>query len=243
MSEFPMPKRTIIRTQISSRHLAEGQRSIRIYLPPGYNELLTYPVVYCQDGEQFFNYGRIATTAQQLIWEEGLEPFIIVGIDVDIAKRTSEYNPDGALHQRYLAFIAEELVPFMESNYRGRPDRDARILAGDSLGGSVSVHLALQYPSLFNKIICYSGAFYPTSTYLISLERDLRNLELYMIVGLQETAFTSDQGTFNFVDMNRTMRDMLMERGATIHYSEHEGDHVWGFWQQHVGASLRAFLN
>ena len=58
-------------------------RSLRIYLPPGYNELLSYPVIYCQDGEQFFNFGRIATTITRCILDEGLEPAIVVGVDVN----------------------------------------------------------------------------------------------------------------------------------------------------------------
>ena len=58
-------KRTIVKDEVTSVLLGEN-RSLRIYLPPGYNELLSYPVIYCQDGEQFFNFGRIATTLTRL---------------------------------------------------------------------------------------------------------------------------------------------------------------------------------
>ncbi len=88
-------KRTIVKETVPSRYLPEGQRELRIFLPPGYNEILSYPVVYCQDGEDFFNFGRIATQANKLILEEDMEPFIIVGVDVDKQKRTAEYAPDG----------------------------------------------------------------------------------------------------------------------------------------------------
>ncbi len=46
-------KRTIVKEDLHSTFLEE-RRSLRVYLPPGYSELLTYPVIYCQDGEQFF---------------------------------------------------------------------------------------------------------------------------------------------------------------------------------------------
>ncbi len=82
MSHEKYYKRTIVKESLYSTALGE-ERSLRIFLPPGYNELASYPVIYCQDGEQFFNYGRIATTATRLILDEGIDPFIIVGVDVD----------------------------------------------------------------------------------------------------------------------------------------------------------------
>ena len=131
-------KRTINKEVVTSRHLPEGARNLRVYLPPGYNELLSYPVVYCQDGEEFFNFGRIATIANQLILDEGVEPFIIVGVDVDKKLRTAEYSPDGDRHEGYVSFFGEELIPFIEEKYPVRGSHPNRILAGDSLGGSVS---------------------------------------------------------------------------------------------------------
>ncbi|RAP78235.1 alpha/beta hydrolase [Paenibacillus montanisoli] len=236
-------KRTIVKDVVSSRFLPEGFRDIRVYLPPGYNELLSYPVVYCQDGEQFFNFGRIATIANQLVLDEGIEPFIIVGVDVDIKMRTAEYAPDGGRHAGYVAFIGEELIPYVESKYAARREAGARILAGDSLGGSVSFHIAITYPDLFHQVISLSGAFYPVSRAIAEQAEDLSRLELFMIVGLQETAFKSDRGVFDFVAMNREMKAILDAKGAVSHYGEHDGDHVWGFWQQHIPAALRTFLH
>ncbi|SDX77880.1 esterase family protein [Paenibacillus sp. CF384] len=236
-------KRTIVKDVITSQLLPEGSRDLRVYLPPGYNELLSYPVVYCQDGEQFFNFGRIATIANQLILDEGIEPFIIVGVDVDIKLRTAEYAPNGDRHHNYVSFIGEELIPYIESKYAARRDAGARILAGDSLGGSVSLHIALTYPELFHQVISLSGAFYPASREIARKASDLSKLELFMIVGLQETAFKSDSGVFDFVAINREMKAILEAQGATTHYSEHDGDHVWGFWQQHIPDALRTFLH
>jgi enterochelin esterase-like enzyme len=89
MNDSVFLKRTIVKETLWSKHLQE-ERKLRIYLPPGYNEVLSYPVVYCQDGEEFFNFGRIATLAGRLIIEEDVEPFIIVGVEVDVAVRTQE---------------------------------------------------------------------------------------------------------------------------------------------------------
>src|SRR5690242_18270125 len=91
-------KRTIIKDSVTSSHLPEGERGLRLYLPPGYNEILSYPVIYCQDGEDFFSFGRIATQAHAMILDGELEPLVIVGVDVDKSVRTEEYAPDGERH-------------------------------------------------------------------------------------------------------------------------------------------------
>jgi len=235
-------KRTIVKDSIDSQYLLEGARNLRIYLPPGYNEVLSYPVIYCQDGEDFFNFGRIATSAQQLILDEGIEPFIIVGVDVDKSVRTEEYSPDGTRHQAYVDFFALELLPFIESKYPVRNTPEERILAGDSLGGTVSLHIALQHPDLFTRIISMSGAYYEASQAIVAATGDLDWLNIFMIVGLQEDAYETDRGVYNFVELNRTMHALLQERNAIIHYEEKDGKHQWGFWQKEVPQAIRYFI-
>ncbi|MDO3412854.1 alpha/beta hydrolase-fold protein [Saccharibacillus sp. CPCC 101409] len=240
MTDSRYLKRTIVKEVIASTFLNE-ERALRIYLPPGYNEVLSYPVVYCQDGEEFFNFGRIATHANRLILDEGTEPFIIVGIEVDVKKRTAEYAPFGDLHEAYTRCVAEEIVPFIEQKYRARSEE--RILAGDSLGGSLSLHLSLLYPREYPRVISLSGAFYQESQEVIARERDLSWLDVYMIVGLQEDRYETDHGVFDFVDLNRRTRDLLTERKSTVSYTEKDGKHLWGFWQQELSDALMYFLN
>lgn len=239
MTDSRYLKRTIVKEVIESQFLKE-ERSLRIYLPPGYNEVLSYPVVYCQDGEEFFNFGRIATYANQLILDEGIEPFIVVGIEVDVKKRTAEYAPFGDRHEAYVRCIMEEIIPFVEQKYRARADD--RVLAGDSLGGSMSLHLSLLYPGEFPRIISLSGAYYEESQEIIARASALGWLDVFMIVGLQENEYETDHGTFDFVDLNRRTRDLLTERGATVRYAEKEGKHLWGFWQKELPDALKYFL-
>lgn len=242
MTDSRYLKRTIEKATINSEYLIEGTRHLRIYLPPGYNEVLSYPVVYCQDGEDFFNFGRIATSAQELILDEGIEPFIIVGVDVDKKVRTEEYAPDGERHQSYVNFFVHELVPYIEANYAVRQEPDERLLAGDSLGGTVSLHIALQHPQMFTRVLCMSGAFYEASLQIVAASGDLDWLNIYMFVGLQEDAFETDRGVYNFVDINRKMKQLLDERDANVHYYEKDGKHQWGFWQKEVPQALKYFI-
>jgi len=242
MSDNPLFRRTIHKHDIPSEFLTEGKRTIRVYLPPGFQQWISYPVVYCQDGEDFFNFGRIATHAQRLILEEDWEPFIIVGVEVDKAHRTSEYTPDGERYSSYTRFFANELIPWVESHYPVRDEPDQRLLAGDSLGGAVSVSLALTYPDLFHRIVSLSGAFYDCYIKQIEQASSLSQLKLWMLVGLQENAFETDRGTFDFVELNRNAVRLLQDKGAMLHYVEKDGEHKWGFWQKELPEALAAFL-
>jgi enterochelin esterase-like enzyme len=240
MSE-PQPKRIVKKESVPSRLLPAGTRNVRVSLPPGYSELAEYPVVWCQDGEDFFNFGRIATIASALIAEGEIEPLLVVGVDVDKAVRTREYAADGDLHERYIAFFAEELVPHVAARYPVRTEPEHALLAGCSLGGAVSLQLALAFPHQFVNVLSLSGAYYPASQAAIAEAGDLSHLNIFMTVGLQETAFRTDRGVSDFVAMNREARNKLVERGANVDYFERDGEHLWGYWQKDVPDGLRWF--
>ncbi|MNH21387.1 Carbohydrate acetyl esterase/feruloyl esterase precursor [compost metagenome] len=141
-----------------------------------------------------------------------------------------------------MRFFAEELVPFVEERYSTRQDPQYRILAGDSLGGSVSLHIALAYPHLFTQVLSLSGAFYGVSQHIISEQADLSWLNIYMIVGLQENAYETDRGIFDFVALNRNAKALLEHKQATISYEEKDGKHQWGFWQKELDQALSYFI-
>jgi len=234
-------KRTVVKELVPSQALGE-ERAVRVFLPPGYQEIVSYPVIYCQDGEQFFNFGRIVTHMNRLIFDEDVQPAIIVGVDVNTAVRTSEYAPEGSRFKAYCQFFAEELLPFIESKYSVRTEPAERILAGDSLGGTVSLHLALDYPSLFSNVISLSGAFLQSTRERIGREADLSWLRLYMLIGLDELEVTTERGTFDFLDANRQTRTMLEAKSCRMTYEEKPGKHLWGFWQNELPAAMKLFL-
>lgn len=234
-------RRKVEKRRLFSRHLGE-ERSLRVFLPPGYDGKAPRPVIYCQDGEQFFNFGRIATAAEQLAFREGRIAPLIVGIDADAAKRTREYAPSGDRFAAYGRFVTEEVLPFVEERYGAEASREGRVLAGDSLGATVSLHLALDHPHVSRRVIAFSGAFLADSLERVKREDRLDDLALYQLIGTRETAVETDRGTFDFLALNREMRRLLEARGAAVEYVEEEGDHVWGFWQAFMADALRRFL-
>ncbi|WP_232700060.1 alpha/beta hydrolase [Brevibacillus daliensis] len=234
-------KRTINKELLESQYL-ESPRRIKVYLPPGYNEMVSYPVIYCQDGNEFFTMMRIATTANRLILDESMEPMIIVGVSNDLGKRTSEYSATGSRNKDYKKFFIEDLVPFIENKYPVRTDKENRILCGDSLSSTVSFHLALDRPDLFSKVISFSGAFFDASIEEATSRQDLSWLEMWMIVGLEETDVETHIGTYDFLSYNRRMKKVLEERTVSLSYQEAHGGHTWGFWQGVLPDAMRHFF-
>ncbi|GAA0362782.1 alpha/beta hydrolase [Bacillus horti] len=241
MSKPEYVKRTIIKEKINSTALNE-ERSFRVYLPPGYNDLLSYPVLYAQDGQDIFMFGRIATIATELILDHGLEPVIIVGIDVQKKHRTSEYAVNGEKHSAYISFVTDELIPYVESHYPVKTEKEHRLLVGDSLGGTVSLDLAMDYPELFSKVISLSGAYFEPTYDKIQEKGSLDHLMLWMLVGTDETEVETHLGTFDFLEWNRKTKELLLEKGAQIEYLEKKGEHIWGFWQKELPVALQYFL-
>lgn len=241
MSDSRYFKRTMVKESLYSNFLEE-ERKLRIFLPPDYDDLSSYPVIYCQDGVEFFNFGRIATHATKLILDENVEPMIIVGVEVNYSNRTAEYAPEGNRFTAYCDFFAKELVPFIDQHFSTKPKAASRILAGDSLGGTVSLHLALEFPKLFHKVISLSGAFFNLTQERIKAEQDLSWIDVFMLVGLQETEVKTDRDTYDFVQANRTTKDLLEKRKARLEYLEKPGTHKWGFWQDELPIGLRYFF-
>lgn len=233
-------QRNIDKVELESKMLGKS-RSIRIFLPPGFNELISYPVLYCQDGKEFFNYGRVATHATRLILDEGLQPMIIVGVDVDKGLRTAEYSLEGERFADYCGFFTGELIPYIESRYPARRTGSERFIAGDSLGGTVSLQLALDNRELFHNVILLSGAFFPSTQARLEQEKDLSWLKLYMIIGLDEAAVKTDLGTFDFLAMNRATHTIMQQKNTSVHYTEKPGKHNWGFWQNELPDALAHF--
>lgn len=125
---------------------------------------------------------EVDNIAQQLMDEGKIKPAIIVGI-WNSAQRREEYFPQKAanyftaeddaiiadlkkrfgqgkgpdyLADRYLQFMVKELKPWIDANYRTRPDRDNTFIAGSSMGGLISMYAVAEYPDVFAAAACLS---------------------------------------------------------------------------------------
>ncbi|MCK0471496.1 esterase family protein [Halalkalibacter sp. APA_J-10(15)] len=235
---------TIRDDRITSRELDEDIPLI-VYTPPHYTPLQSYQVLICQDGNDYFQIGRIPRVVEELLDEGEISETIIVGIpypSVDI--RRERYFPKDIQNEAYIRFLANELLPYLDEHYPIEPLAHARTLAGDSLGGTVSLVAAVRYPSLFGKVMMHSPFVNEDVINEVTNCKHSEDLSVYHVIGLQETAVnTTDGNIVNFLPPNRELREVMEQMSFTYEYYEFDGDHKWVHWQKDLPRGVKHLLS
>lgn len=237
-----MQKRIIKKMELHSKYLDEVKH-ILVSLPPDYHPHEKYPLLLLHDGPDYFNLGRIVTQGNQLMAEKIIRPLVMVAIPVDKNKRTAEYSPLGYRQPNHISMVIEELLPQLQTQFPVSINKEDLVIGGSSLGGAVSLHIALHFPEVCQKVISQSGAFLTATQEAIIKEKSLEHLTVYQSVGLSETAVSTHMGALDFVARNREVHRLLTEKKATVYYVEEEGDHTWGFWQKDISRALQIFFS
>ncbi|MGN7514865.1 MAG: alpha/beta hydrolase-fold protein [Allomuricauda sp.] len=149
----------------------QEERPIIISLPIGYEDTgANYPVLYVLDGLQNIKH-TVGTV--ELLTESGLiPPLIVVGIEsLDRNRDLTPSNAGQDLHgstgnagipqsggaSKFLKFLREELIPFVDVNFRSH---SYRILEGHSLGGLFSIYTLMENPNLFDAFVVEAPALW-----------------------------------------------------------------------------------
>lgn len=204
-------------------------RTLRIWLPPGYDESgRRHPVLYLHDGQNLFD----AATSFAGEWkvDESLSAlaagagspgdWIVVGMDNGGGERLNEYSPfadrlsPAPRGDRHVEFIVSTLKPWVDASYRTLPDRGHTAIGGSSMGGLISLYAAWKHPELFSRVLCLSSAFWPGGDALLELVRSrgiAGNLRVYLDVGGMEGGNAGER--LRMVDGSRNMRAALVTAG------------------------------
>ena len=173
MSNPFLPKIKIISHEVEPPPLGR-ERRIAVMLPYNYGEnRKRYPVLYLQDGQNLFEYrspfGNWQVDKQMAkLTEKGMGDLIVVAIDHADKERIKEYTPPGgvkfgkAYGRQYARFMAEELKPYVDQNFRTRPDRQNTAIGGSSMGGLISIYSGLIYPEVYGKMMIFSPSLWLT---------------------------------------------------------------------------------
>jgi predicted alpha/beta superfamily hydrolase len=146
-------------------------RTITVWLPPGAQDGPPLPVLYMHDGQNLFApdalWGgwQVGVTLDEAIGASLLAPMIVVGID-NTAARLDEYTqvgdvidgmPTGGRADEYADFLVDGVKLFTEGRYPVFSDPEYVGMMGSSLGGLVSLYIALRHPGVFGQIASMSG--------------------------------------------------------------------------------------
>ena len=235
-----IPKGTIKELTIKSNELGEDVLLL-VYLPANFSPLFKYSLLIAQDGRDYFQLGRIGRLADEYLFKGEIENLIIVGIPYkDVADRRRKYHPDGDQHQPYIRFLAHELLPFLDNEFPTYQMGSTRALIGDSLGATVSLMTALQYPHSIGKVILQSPYVDEKVIGLVENFKEPDLLEIYHIVGNQETEVQTTSGKISdFLKPNRRLSEIITNNSFTYFYDEFNGGHTWTHWQPDLKRALK----
>lgn len=166
-----------------------------------------FPVLYVLDGDNHFE--LLAQYVDYLSRPDVLAMPKIIVIGIPNTKRTRDLTPSNSLlnyegkpdsssyqgsggNERFLQFIATELMPLVEKTYKTAP---YKILAGHSFGGLASLNCLLTHPDLFDAYIAVSPSLWWDREYLLKLAAEkVKNGS-----ALHKTLFFSDgnEGGYN----------------------------------------------
>jgi predicted alpha/beta superfamily hydrolase len=143
-------------------------RNVTAYLPPGYNaDEKTYPVLFMHDGQNVWDdhtccFGHTGWEVNVALDSEiaggHVRPIIVIAGD-NSPNRNNEYGLDDATTAAFEQFQLTELQPHALAQVRWDGAKVA--IAGSSLGGLVSMDLALRHPETYSGVASLSGAFWP----------------------------------------------------------------------------------
>lgn len=217
-------------------------RRLTVYTPYGYeaNPKAKYPVLYLLHGaggdeEAWISMGRTAQILDNLI-EKGLaEPMIVVmpnGNPDQQAAQTFDLptterdwrNQDN--RNLYVRSLVEEIVPFIEKNYRAVAKKSHRAIAGLSMGGGHTITASGMYPGKFDYICPLSMGASKSP----ELDAQLQGIKK---AGYKLYWLACGNTDFLFERAN-TLHDALNENGLEHTYYVSEGGHVWANWRLYL---------
>lgn len=214
-------------------------RRLTVYTPYGYeaNPRKKYPVLYLLHGaggdeEAWSSMGRAAQILDNLIQKGLAEPMLVVmpngnpgqqaACTMGLAE-TQIDRRDPKFQDAYVKSLCEEIVPFIEKEFRAIPKPESRAIAGLSMGGGHTISASNLYPAMFDYICPLSAAGSATAEQIAALKK--AGVKLYFLA-----CGTSDFLYNGSVELDKT----LTEQGLDHIFYQSDGGHVWSNWRLYL---------
>lgn len=190
----PVTEVTVPRTETITLYSSAADRDYNIYvaLPEAYSlRDVDYPVIYLLDGDRDFIWAT--EYSRWLSFINVIPRAIIVGIDNSLHRDQDllPKNQEGV--ENFVTFLQEELIPYIDSNYRTIPTD--RTLSGASHGGLFALYTLFHKPEMFNRYIVTSPPLFKDDLIFKYEEEFASNhsklpVKLYLSIGgLEATTF------------------------------------------------------
>jgi enterochelin esterase-like enzyme len=186
-------------------------RKARVYTPPGYTKDRKYPVLYLLHGiggdeNEWPRGGAPDVILDNLYADKKAVPMIVVMPNGRASKDVTAKSGFGQQGPAFAAFekdLLTDLIPFVEKNYSVKADREARALAGLSMGGGQSLNFGLGNLDTFAWVGGFSSA--PNTRPPAALVKDhaeaAKKLRLlYVACGDKDRLIGTSEGVHKMLD-------------------------------------------
>jgi Enterochelin esterase and related enzymes len=214
------------------------QRRMQVYTPAGYaTSGARYPVFYLlhgagDDDQAWLMAGRANFILDNLIAAGEAKPMIVVMPAGHTPRAGGLFGPPGS-RDMFLDDFSNDIVPYVEKNFRALPGRANRAIAGLSMGGNHTLSIALSHLDQFDYVGVFSSGFLgpqgPDSAaapYKAALsDPRINRLKLFWFAtGKDDFIMPATKGTLAILDRNR----------VRYTYKESAGGHTWPNWRAYL---------
>jgi len=226
------------------------KRRMMLYLPAGYDESRQkFPVLYLLHGTGgdetvWLEQGRTAQILDNLIAEGKAEPMIVVMPNGNVDEQAAAgMTPDNNVqptfaHKKWMEGTFEQsfndIMNWVDNNYRTRASKRYRAIAGLSMGGYHSLYISANQPEDFN----YVGLFSPAISRMDKGKSKIYDdLETKLITQFKQHPRLYWMGIgkddFLYKD-NAKFRELLDKNRLRYTYHESEAGHEWANWRDYL---------
>jgi len=240
-----------------------------VYLPMDYaTSQRSYPVVYLLHGYSddetgWIQFGEAGRIADKGIADGKIPPCILVIPDGKVTWYCNSYDKMNLWEDNFI----NEFIPFIEKEYRIRPRKEYRAIAGLSMGGYGALKLSMRHTDLFS--CCFalsSGTFtdkeitdqkdadyerYFGNIFGSGLTGEARLSEAWKannpldlihsvpIDKLKSVRYWIDCGDDDFLfNGNSTLHIEMRQLGLPHEYRVRDGGHQWSYWRSGLETGL-----
>jgi enterochelin esterase-like enzyme len=223
--------------------VAGDERDYYVYTPPGYEPAAkkTYPVLYLlhgfsDDASGWTAVGYANVILDNLIAQGKAKPMIVVmplgyGTMELVRRGWSAWGHTDLRDRNFRNFreaLLTEVMPRVESEYRITKDRNARAIAGLSMGGSESLLTGLNNLDKFAWIGAFSSGGIPEDFPKDFPWLDAKTNEQLRLLWI--ACGTED----HLITVNRNLREWLKTKGVKATEIETPGMHTWMVWRRNL---------
>ena len=126
--------------------------------------------------------------------------------------------------------LVEDVIPYIEKNYRVNASKEGRALAGLSMGGAHTITATLEYPGTFGYIGVFSSGIFDANADMAELEKKFTALKNSGV-----TTYWVACGKDDFLmDSNKRLLSILEKTNFDHEYYESAGGHTWANWRDYL---------